>query len=151
MVHMYDLALLCWIALIIGSGSSHFHLCGGLSRSYGFLHLCPVDLHLPGFALLFVGRRLPSSVCYIPRLPGAERYSVGPRYLPRLSSTRLHFPALSRNCDWLEFLRTLSAEYNIITFAVQAFSCVWLDTAPSFDAHPTTLHLCSLDRCGPER
>ena len=123
MVHAYHLAQLCWIAPIIGSGGSHFDLCSGLAHGHVILNLHLRPLHLPGIALLFVGRRLPLSfsVSCIPSLPGAERYSVSPRYLPCLSSIPLHFPALSPHCDGLDFLRTLSAECNMIPLAVQAF------------------------------
>ena len=81
MVHAKDVVQLCQIALIIGSGGSHFNLCSGLTHGHGLLYLRP--LYLPGTPLLFVSHCLPFtlSVSCIPSLPGAEYYS-------RLSSLR---------------------------------------------------------------
>jgi hypothetical protein len=80
-------------------------------------------------------------VSCIPSLRGAEHYSGGPHYLPRLSSIRLHFPALSRHCEGLDFLRTLPAECNMVPLAVRAFFlCV---------AAYCSLFGCALDHVAP--
>jgi hypothetical protein len=97
--------------------------------------LCPLNINF-----LFIVSELLFSVSCIPNLHGTVHYSVGHCFLPCNSSIRLNSPALSHQCDGLNFLHTLPIECNIFPLAVVAFPlggatyCPLIQCAPNLIA-----------------
>jgi len=145
-VHLFNLAQCCWIALIIGSGGSNFGLSSGLSYD----HICHLhNLHYTDNSCLLVGHWCLYPVAYIARMPGAKCCSGSHRYPSCLSSIQFQSPALLRHSYGLEIFTHFSP--NTVWFPLQFghVSCMWLHDAPCLDEYLTRLHLCSSDQCCP--
>jgi len=121
MFQVWDLAQLCWTALIIGGSGSHFDLDlpHGLGHHHVSLRFGP--LLLPCTICVFVGHWLPSFVSHTPCLAGAVYLSVGPCHSSRgCLSCEPYFPALLGCPGGFSLLRASVTERNMISFAVGA-------------------------------
>jgi len=143
-VHLYDMAQLCSIPLIMGTGSSNFGLSSSLSHRHFFLLLC--HLPFPYIDGLLVGHGLPYLLADVTRLADAEHCSVSTASSPDLSSFRLQSASLSHHSDGLGVLATLSAKCNIIPITFPAGLPTAAEQWPMFRYTSNYMVSCSPDR-----
>ena len=134
-VHFSNLAALCCINVIYGSGGSNFDLSSILRQSHISL-LC--NNCCACIACLLICHWLLYPITYTPRMAGAKCYNVSHRFLRHLLSIQCQSPALACHSDGLGFFAHFSL--HVIQFPLQfrKISCLWLDDTQYLDQYLTS-------------